>query len=96
MMKFSPIHQCQFICATNEYHSPVPIYRACGVDLSRYYADELEAYVVAGPADSEDAALVERQILDARGGVLPEDWTKVKYHKRNLEMVERMASLSWQ
>ena len=95
VVDFTPIQVCEFVCKTNEYHNPVPIYRSCGVDLCRYYTEELEAYVNAGPADSEDAVLVEKQIIDARGGVLPGDWTKVKYHKRNLEMVERMATLSW-
>ena len=94
-MDFSPIQQCEFICNTNVYCAPVPLYRHCGVDLCRYHAEEMEAYVNAGPAESEDAALVERQILDARGGVLPENWTIVQHHKRNLEMVERMSSLSW-
>ena len=89
-MDFSPIQRYEFVCKTQVYCAPIPIRRDRGVDLSCYRAEEMAAYVNAGPAGSEDAALAEKQILDARGGVLPHNWTKVKYHKRNLELVESM------
>ena len=85
---FTPIQMCEFVCRTNEYHEPLPLYRRCGADLSCFRVEEMEAYVNAGPTGSEEEALAEKQILDARGGVLPKDWTKVKYLKRNFELAE--------
>ena len=89
-MDFSAIQQCEFVCRTQVYCAPIPIRRDRGVDLCCYRAEEMEAYVNAGPADSEDAALAEKQILDARGGVLPLNWGIVRHHKRNLDLVESM------
>ena len=95
-MDFRSINFSEFVCNTQVYCAPVPLYRSCGVDLCCYRAEEMEAYVNAGPADSEDAALAEKQILDARGGVLPLNWGIVRHHKRNLEMVESMERMNLQ
>ena len=88
-MDFSPIQRYEFVCKTQVYCAPIPIRRDRGVDLCCYRAEEMAAYVNAGPAGGEHAALAEKQILDARGGVLPLNWGIVQHHKRNLELVER-------
>ena len=89
-MDFRSIHFSEFVCNTQVYCAPIPLYRSCGVDLSCYRAEEMAAYVDAGDGEGEDAALVEKQILDARGGVLPFNWGIVRHHKRNLDLVESM------
>ena len=89
MPDFRSIHQSEFVCNPQLYCAPIPIRRDRGVDLCCYRAEEMAAYVNAGPAGGEHAALAEKQILDARGGVLPLNWGIVQHHKRNLELVER-------
>ena len=93
-MDFSPIQRYEFVCNTQVYCAPIPIRRDRGVDLCCYRAEEMAAYVNAGPAGGEHAALAEKQILDARGGVLPLNWGIVRHHKRNLELVESMERMN--
>lgn len=89
-MSFSPIENIGFVQRTLVKASPVPVRRSRGVDLAKYRKSEMDDMLNAGPLGSPSALLVERQIQDARGGVLPQNWTVVKHYKNRMD---RMSSM---
>ena len=89
-MSFAPIENIGFVQRTLVKASPVPVRRARGVDLANYRKSEMDEMLNAGPLGSPSALLVERRIQDARGGVLPKNWTVVKHYKNNVDRMSRM------
>lgn len=89
-MSFAPIENIGFVQRTLVKASPIPVRRLRGVDLANYRKSELDELLRAGPLGSPSALLVEQRIQDARGGVLPKNWTVVKHYKNN---VDRMSSM---
>ena len=87
---FCPIEGIGFVQRTLTKASPVAVRRASGVDLDNYRKSELDEMLNAGPLGSPSALLAERRIQEARGGVLPKNWTTAKHHKATTEL---MASI---
>lgn len=87
---FEPIEGVGFYCRTMRSAAPVAVRRERGVDLSRYYKSELQAYVDAGPTGGEAARHVRAQIFERRGGVLPHNWTIVEIYSANLHLMEEI------
>ena len=88
---FVPIHEAGWYQRTVTRAAPVAVRRERGVDLSRFYDSELQAYRDAGPKGGEEARRVRAQILDRRGGVLPFNWTLVEHYKDCLDMKAKMS-----
>ena len=89
-MSFRPIDGIGHVQRTITKASPVPVRRLRGVDLFNYRKSELDALLNAGPLGSPSATMVERQIQEQRGGVLPHYWLVIKHYKQNVDLLAQL------
>ena len=83
---FKPIQFCEFACRTVHNAEPWPLHRSVGVDLRPFDKSEMQDYVDA--ENKEACGRVRAEILDRRGGVLPDNWEVVEIFKENLDLME--------